>query len=336
MVGYYNYTALHVSAAFGRLHVLQYFLEKSLMDNDLIECNGRTLLSIAAYEGHLSCVKYLLKIGCKHYDKHQDTALHRATAGGHLDIVKYLMDHHSNMYSLNPFLSPLFVAIKYNHLDIIKYFIDDKKCDPYITMGEPAISLLQAAAGKGQTELVRYFVEDVKLDYLMQDKQTLCPQLCAAMNGHVETFDYFVTELKCDINTPGQVFLPIHFAAAHGHLNFVKYLLKQPDCDVIGYSKGAPFSCLHIAAAGGHLDVVQCLIREIDPFLPDQPTSQDTPIHYAATFDQLEVVKFFVSTYGSKSLLIRNYLGQTPLNVALSNNSHLTALYLTTKTFMLL
>ena len=179
---------------------------------------------------------------------------------------------------------------------------------------------------------MRYFVEDVKLDYLMQDKQTLCPQLCAAMNGHIETFDYFITELKCDINTPapgGEGYLPIHIAAVGGNLNFVKHLLKQPNCDVIGYSKGAPFSSLHCAAEGGHLDIVQCLIREMDPFLPDQGYSQDTPIHYAAKFNQLEVVKIFVSTYGSKSLLIRNYLGQTPLDMALVYKNNLTALYLT-------
>ena len=204
-------------------------------------------------------------------------------------------------------------------------------------MGEPAISLLHVAAYKGHTELVRYFVEDVKLDYLMQDELKLYPQLYAAMGGHIETFDYFVTELKCDINTPcGEDFLPIHFAAKQGYLNFVKYLLKQPNSDVIGYSKGASSSSLHCAAGHGHLDIVQCLIREMDPFLPSQGPSQDTPIHWAAMRDQLVVVKFFVSTYGSKSLLIRNYLGQTPLDVALGYNSHLTALYLTVKTFMLL
>ena len=222
------------------------------------------------------------------------------------------------------------------YIDIVKYFIEDKKCNPHIIItANKGASLLHAAASCGHTHLVRYFIEEVKLDHMVKDSQTNIPMHYAAQ-GNIETLDYFITKLKCDINTPKRSgFLLIHDVAAIGRLDALQYLLRQPNCDVMGYSKGAPLSTLHVSAASGHTNIVQCLtaVEGVDPFCPD--CTGHTPIHYAAALNRLEVVKFYVSTFGSKSLQIRNNLGQTPLDVAMSKNSHITALYLTVQTFML-
>ena len=304
------------------------------MDLNLTDCEGRTPLSLAALKGHLPCVKYLLKIGCKHYDEHQKTPLHHAASNGCLDVVKYLMDHHSNMYSLNTSVSPLFTATYYGHLNIVKYFIEDKNCDPHITLGKLEMSLLHVAAYEGHTELVRYFVEDVKLYYMLQDKHWCCPPHYAALHGHIGILHYFITELKCDINTPtDDGDLPIHYAASTGQLDVVKYLLKPCNHDVIHYSNDAHHSTPRCAPLHSHLECPAAM-KEIDPFCRNR--FGNTALHIAAGLDKIEVVGFFVSTFGAKSLQIRNYYGQTALYVAVQYNNGLIALYLTVQTFMLL
>ena len=311
-------SAIDVATAYGQLNILQYYLERSIpVGKNLTDSSQAALLPY---------VKRLMKTLCRNYELNP---LHYAAKGGYSE---YLMDHHSIVY--NPSVSTLVLATASGHLDIVKQLIGDMKYDHYIT----AHYLLLLAAMEGHTKLVRYFVEDLKLDPTKQDEHKNCPLHFAAMFGRIETFDYFITELKCDINTPVDEKLPIHFAIMEGQLNFVRYLLEQPNCDVTGHSRGAPYSTLHLAARYGQLNIIQCLLSpgEIDPFHPDLSMSRDTAIHYAAVSDKLEVVKFYVDTFGSKSLKIRNNNGQTPLDVALRNNSGLTAFYLTVMTFMLL
>ena len=309
MVCHDNETALLYSALHGQLQICKYFIERLQVEKDLKDCNGKTPLFIAAFTGQLPCVKYLLKIGWKHFDEKKNTPLHSAAAEGHLDVVKYLMDHHSNMYTSHPSKSPLYLATKHGQLDIVKYFIEDKKCDPFITANKNGATLLHISAGHGNTKLVRYLVEDVKFDHMIRDKLERCPLHYAATYGHIETFDYFISELKCEINTPAKNGeLPIHCAITmrNSKLKFVQHLLKQPNCDVIGYSKGALISYLHFSAAYGHLDIVQYLLShgKFDPFIQD--SFGNTALHHAAFYDRLKVVQFIVNSYGSKSLQFRN------------------------------
>ena len=142
----------------------------------------------------------------------------------------------------------------------------------------------------------------------------------AASNGHIETFDYFITELQCDINTPtSEKLLPIHIAIQYGQLHFVQYLMKQPNCDVVGYSKGAPYSTLHCAAGCGHLDIVKCLIaaKEINNFHAD-PKYGNIALHNAASNGYIEIFDYFITelkcdinTPGHENLL--------PIHLAIQN-----------------
>ena len=144
------------------------------------------------------------------------------------------------------------------------------------------------------------------------------------MKGHIEIFDYFITDLQCDVNTPvDDGLLPIHIAIKNGHLTFVQYLLQQPNCDIMGYSKGANESSLHSAVDYGDLELVKCLTshKEVDPFSRDL-LNGNMALHLAATTDDKhEIVEFFVSTYGPELLKIRNNYGQIPIAVAFQPKS---------------
>ena len=336
----YRQSPLHVAALHGQLRILQYLIEHVKMDRDLTNFKGATALNLAASGGYLPCVQYLLKIGSKHFDARHKTPLQYAVMKGHLDVVKYVMNSYSDMYSLTPSQSsPLLVATQYNQLNIVKYFIEEKKFDPFISVDEDGHTLLHLAIYRGNTKMVKYFIEDLKLNYMCRNQKQLCPLHYTALHGHVEIFDYFITGLKCDINMPCRFgLLPVHLAIAKGHLALVQYILQHPNCDANGYSKGAGRSTLHAAVLCGHLDIVRYLVtvKGIDLLSLDQ-RHLDTPLHFAAQLDKIEIVKVLVCASDcSKSLHVRNRYGQTSLDVALCNNSCITALYLIVKMFLLL
>lgn len=60
----------------------------------------------------------------------------------------------------------------------------------------------------------------------------------------------------------------------------------------------------------------------------------NTPLHYAAKMNKVEVAKFLIDTIPYYPF-VANYVNETPLHWALIFGSDITALYLITKMFML-
>ena len=256
---------LHVATHRGHTALVKYLMDSY---SKMYSLNPSKLpLYFATGLGHLDIVKFFLEEKmCDPYTAVSDnrvSLLHVAAWQGRIELVKYLMGSYSDMYLLKPSELPLFVATYSGHLNVVKCFIEEKNCDPCALMGgdiaASLVHVVHVAASGGHTKVVRYFVEEVNppVDYMKPDKQGHCPLHYAASRGHIETFNYFITELQCDINTPTASGLrPIHLAARDGHLNLVEFLLEQPNCDIIGYDKRG-FGPLHLAAFTGHVDIVQ-------------------------------------------------------------------------------
>ncbi|KAF5946338.1 hypothetical protein HYC85_016566 [Camellia sinensis] len=122
-------------------------------------------------------------------------------------------------------------------------------------------------------------------------------------------------KVGCYIHTP------LHVAAYHGHLEFVKEILeKSPGLvEVLDWRRWSP---LHLASAQGHLEIVQALVSEN----PDMCTAIDgdarTPLHLAAMKGKKEVLdKLFEESLSSPHELMnaKDVAGNTILHLAVRN-----------------
>ncbi|KAL7238779.1 hypothetical protein ACSBR2_004805 [Camellia fascicularis] len=134
-------------------------------------------------------------------------------------------------------------------------------------------------------------------------------------------------KVGCFIHTP------LHVAAYHGHLEFVREILnKSPGLvEVLDSRRWSP---LHLASARGHLDIVQALVLEN----PDMCTALDgdarTPLHLAAMKGNLEVLDrlFEASLYGPHELMnVKDVAGNTILHLAVRNKKWQVVKYLLEK-----
>ena len=93
------------------------------------------------------------------------------------------------------------------------------------------------AAFNGYHKSVTRFVKsrDDQLELETQDGQQLTPFLLACMNGHVDTVQLLVEDLKANlIATNRNMFGAVELAATKGHINILQYFLelKSPDLQV--------------------------------------------------------------------------------------------------------
>ena len=81
---------------------------------------------------------------------------------------------------------------------------------------------------------------------------------------------------------------PLHWASFCGHVNVVRYLVEERNCNIECRNKHGN-TPLHCAALQGRLDVVQYLISEggCDPMSRGQYTSP--PLHHTCNEDTLDV-----------------------------------------------
>ncbi len=87
-------TLAHIAARNGWLDVLKILLNANRSYLGSVNENGATLLHTCASFGHVSCLRYLLKLGSSASARENDgaTAVHLAAVAGHLDCLKVLVE----------------------------------------------------------------------------------------------------------------------------------------------------------------------------------------------------------------------------------------------------
>lgn len=275
-----NRAAFFETVLNGFENITKLLLEKGGADVNDKDVNGRTVLHLAAQEGHCSIVRLLLKHGAELevVDENGDTPLLLATANNRIGTIKLLLENGANADAFNSKLGykALYLIAIQGNLEAAKLFCN--------------------RAGTSEQDL------------------NVALSLATFCNSNAETVSLL---MDCGANvgafiklTPsaGVAFTPLHFAIRHNSHEIVKTFLKagapidvtnaliNPDGSFCPVKESA----LVMASALGHCETVRVLLERCKEFVNIPDDVNQTPLHYAVQKGHKDVVQLLLEN-GAKS-----------------------------------
>ena len=149
---------------------------------------GYTPIAMAALNGHLDVVKYLIKKKAKNRDR----ALLAAARGGHLPVVKYLVRHGAR--SKRAKTAAMVEAFRQENMEVGKFLLArGADVNGLVYGGEVATTPLVDAVASGDLEVVKLLVsKGAKVN--RADEYNTTPLLDAVRFGHVEIVKYLLSK----------------------------------------------------------------------------------------------------------------------------------------------
>lgn len=298
----YGKTALHVAAKNGKLYVVKYLISKGIDINSRDEADWTPLMS-AVYGGELNTVRYLIDIGADINAKSRlcSTSLHFAADSGELDIVKCLVFKGANVNAKNiDCRTPLHFAADNGNLSVIKYLI--RKGADINAEDEYANIPLYFAIRNRKLEIVKYLVDKTDINNKYND--TLLH--LAVCSGELDVAKYLVSR-GVDINAKSK-FLPLHLSSLRG-LDIVGYFFKKAASAEGGYYE----TPLHYAVFHGNLEITEYLIEK-GADVNARNRNSDTPLHHAVLMGKVDIAKILLKH--NANVNARNNWGMTVLGYA--------------------
>uniref|UniRef100_A0A1X7SLM4 Uncharacterized protein n=1 Tax=Amphimedon queenslandica TaxID=400682 RepID=A0A1X7SLM4_AMPQE len=304
---YSSVPVLHYVAREGLLDVLKCMvmnINGHIMDEQYRDINGWTVLHRAVK--HIDVVKYLIN-ECNYDtmipDKDGVPFLHYLASEGLLDVLKcmvkningHIMDE---QYRDTNGWTVLHRAVK--HIDVVKYLINECNCD-IMTRDRFGDTFLHVAARKKLVDVLKYVINT--------------HQYNSGQTGYIDVVKYLINECNCDIMIPDKNaseglldvlkcmvkninvhimdeqyhdtngWTALHYAVKH--IDVVKYLINECNCDIMIPDKNA---------SKGLLDVLKCMVMNINGHIMDEQyhdTNGWTALHYAVK--HINVVKYLIN-----------------------------------------
>lgn len=232
-------------------------LHESCAKSSEVDNEGRIPLLLAAQEGHLNCVKSLVRAG-SHVNSHAHdgkTALRAAALENHMSIVQYLVNNNADFnYKDADGRSTLYVLALENRIDIAKYLLE--KGANVESSDLEGRTPLHVAAWQGHVEIVKQLLlHSAEINGVDNDSRTALQS--AAWQGHTGVVQVLISHGASVDHTCNQGATALCIAAQEGHDNVVKVLLKagaNPNhADQFGRT------AMRVATKGKHLNVVTLL-----------------------------------------------------------------------------
>lgn len=266
-------------------------------------------LSIAAREGNIKIVRYLLdngahidakKVGANSEDFKGCSPFCMASMGGFVDVVKLFLDKGADWYGVgNGEDTPLGLAVLNKHTEVVELLLANCKPSEVDAGTELEInavrSPLAVAAEAGDLAMVQRLVEagadpDVSL------YSEFSPLSCAVNKSR---FNVVLWLLNCGYNPNRGSMLeeektPLMLAAGVGDRRIVNLLLLY---GAIVTKKNRILSSLKCGTIGGHRQIVQDLYRQID---------QSETVESISNRDAILVFAFHAKKHDILTDLIKN------------------------------
>ena len=315
-----NVTLLHFSSWNGWLDVTKDLITNYHFNPKERDDHGKTCLHYAAGGNHVDVVRYLItECNCDLMatDKYGNTTvLHSAAAYGSLDVMKYLINHHNcNLMATNKWGETI-LHCAVEHIKVVRYLIIECNCDPMTVINYDGDTVLHYAAKKGLLDLLKFMINHSKCNLMATNKWGETILHCAV--GHIEVVRYLIIECNCDpmtvINYDGDTVL--HYAAKKGLLDLLKFMINHFKCNLMATNEWGE-TIFHFAVE--HIEVVRYLIIECncDPMTVINDDG-DTVLHYAAKKGLLDLLKFMINHFKC-NLMATNKWGETIFHFAVEH-----------------
>ncbi len=242
--------------------------------------NGDEALRMAAEQGRINMVKYLVRTcGCD-ITVGSNSVLHSAAMDGYLNIVKYIM---KDFPELSNSIKVFQMAARGGHVEIMNHLVVHSNA-LQVFVHHP--SILRHAAECGHLKMVQYLVENCGVSVMVDASGAL---RMGVDKGHGPVVKYLV-ENGADINAMNGYALTS--AAEREDIPLLRVLVKECHADV----KNQCSDALRASAQHGYVEVMKELIL----MGADWERRRGELLVLSAEYGQIESVRFIgVSNGGS-------------------------------------
>ncbi|GFR22359.1 hypothetical protein TNCT_213892 [Trichonephila clavata] len=300
-------TPIHLAAVKGHTSVVKLLLENGA-NAKVTDNKNRNSFEMAVANGNAEVVKILLQEKNFHInDKGNDgfSLLHIAAQEGNLNIIKYLIDRGADVNSQNDAGSkPIHIAAREGHKDIVELFLNCKSLNNYL--GAFDQSLVHYATMGSQLEILKLLI-DLKFDVNASDRNDLKP-VHIAVSSNDKNILLILLQHGAYYDAVYDGLTPLQLALYHNHVSCVQRLILIKELfDAVKHNFSEVENCirkgvilnvknsenitpLHYVCWKGYEGIVNLLLEnKADPNVIGKGGS--TPLHYAAKFNHFAIVK---------------------------------------------
>ena len=199
-------------------------------------------------------------------------------------------------------ISPLHLACQRSNYPAVKALLESPNIDVSVADDNQDTPLHEACLS-GDQRIVELLLQKIKQEganLLLQNDEKKTPLHVACMEGHTEIvkliLQYGFQQRRELVTAQDNEFsTPLHLACENGNEEIVRILLLN-GADIHA-AKDEEISPLHLAARHGFIKVATTLLDSGLDIINILNTEQQTPLHFAAQFNQCDMVTFLLEKW---------------------------------------
>ena len=248
-------------------------------------------------------------------DRNGWTKIHHSAKNGNHKKFKTLVDKENNIHlETNDGKNCLHIAAASGHLNLCKTLTDKHAFDAHMTDNCGKIAL-HYSAQCGSYKLIKFFI-DKGTDILLRTKDGENCLHIAAANGHLNLCKTLIKKHKFDVDISDNMgWTAFHHSAKNGSYELIKLFIDKGTDALLKTKKGR--NCLHIATIYGHLNLCKILIKKHKFDVNVSNNMGWRALHYSALNGSYQLIQLFIKK--GTNILLTTKDGDNCLHIAAAN-----------------